>query len=75
MLKYKQINLIHVNSMIVESYSGGLNHIVCGDVDEYVRYEQHRLNVVNQVIRQDLKAENRIYDHMVVMNRMYVTNM
>ena len=77
-LEYKQIDFVGLNSMVIESCSGGPNHIVCGEVEKYVGYEQHRLNVVNQVIREDMihmKVENRSYDHLVFMNRVTVTLM
>ena len=39
------------------------------DMDEYLSSEQHRLNVVNQVIMEDMKVENKYYGGMVVTQR------
>ena len=46
--------------------------VVCDTIEEYIRYEEHRLNVVNQITTEDMKAENKNYGNVIQLNRMSV---
>jgi hypothetical protein len=57
--------------MIVETHDDDATCLMCDTIDDYIKYEQHRLNVVNQVKAEDMKAENKLYGNVIVLNRMY----
>jgi hypothetical protein len=54
--------------MRVDTCYDGPNYLVCGSIEEYVRYEQHRSNVTQQVLDEDMKGEKREYGNMVTVN-------
>ena len=68
MLKYEFVDLIYCNCMRVTTNTNG-QCMTSADMDEYLSSEQHRLNVVNQVIMEDMKVENKYYGGMVVTQR------
>lgn len=43
--------------------------VTSGDMDEYLSSEQHRLNIANQVISEDMKVENKYYCKIAVCDR------
>jgi hypothetical protein len=67
-LKYIHVDAIHINCMRVDTCYDGPNYLVCGSIEEYVRYEQHRSNVTQQVLDEDMKGEKREYGNMVTVN-------
>ena len=44
--------------------------IVCDNIDDFVKYEQHRLNLISQVQCEDMKVENKYYGNVILLNRM-----
>lgn len=62
------MDAIHINCMRVDTCYDGPNYLVCGSIEEYVRYEQHRSNVTQQVLDEDMKGEKREYGNMVTVN-------
>ena len=69
MLKYEFIDTIYGNCMKIEVAEVELNHITCGSVEDYMGYEQHRLNVVSQVTMEDMKFENKYYGNVILTDR------
>ena len=49
--------------------------LVCNTIDEYIKYEQHCLNIVSQVKAEDMKAEKRYYGNVLLLNRMSTTSL
>ena len=39
------------------------------DIDEYVKYEHHSLNLLNQVVHEDMKVESKYYGNIIVLNK------
>lgn len=73
MLKYGHVTVSNINCMrVVIDKDRESKWIVCNDIDDYVRYEQHRLNIVAQVTAQDMKAEKQYYGNVIVLDSMYV---
>ena len=54
--------------MCVDTCYDGPNYLVCDSIEEYVLYEQHCLNIAQQVCVKDMKVENRNYGNIVRLN-------
>jgi hypothetical protein len=70
MLKYEFIDLVYCNCMRICTNNDG-QCMTVSDIDAYMGSEQHRLNVVNQVIMEDMKVENRYYGTNVITERIH----
>ena len=70
MLKYEFIDLVYCNCMRICTNNNG-QCMTVGDIDAYMGSEQHRLNVVNQVIMEDMKVENQYYGTNVITERIH----
>jgi hypothetical protein len=83
MLKTDPVEVITLNRMIaakpVSKKSNIYVHVnacvMCDTVDDYVKYEQHRLHVLNHVMAHDMKAENKEYGNIRVLSKRITTNM
>jgi hypothetical protein len=49
MLNYVHVDVVYTNCMRVDTCYDGPNYLVCDSIEEYVRYEQHRSNIAQQV--------------------------
>jgi hypothetical protein len=58
LLKCMFIDTVYMNVMRVDTP----NYLICDDIEEYLRFEQHRSSVVQQVREEDMSIENR-YDN------------
>ena len=67
-LNYVHIDTIYTNCMRVETCYDGPNYLVCNGIEEYIRYEQHRSNIAQQVSVEDMKVENRNYGNIVTLH-------
>ena len=81
-LKVKLIDLVNLNRMKVVSRSNETDRdansdicIMCDTIDDFIKYEQHRLNIVSQVSMEDMKVENKYYGNVIVLNRMSTTTL
>jgi hypothetical protein len=74
MLKSRLIDIVNLNCMCIPSHEEAMC-VVCDTIEEYIRYEQHHLNVVNQITTEDLKTENKYYGNVIQLNRMSVPKM
>jgi stage V sporulation protein SpoVS len=74
MLKSRLIDIVNLNCMRIPSHEEAMC-VVCDTIEEYIRYEQHRLNVVNQITTEDMKAENKYYGNVIQLNHMSVPKM
>ena len=72
MCKSMFIDVVNMNCMRVESEFEGPDCDVCDSVEEYVRYEQHHLNVVHQTCDEDMKVEKKYHGRVVLLHRMSV---
>jgi hypothetical protein len=68
MLNYVHVDVVYTNCMRVDTCYDGPNYLVCDSIEEYVRYEQHRSNIAQQVCVEDMKVENRNYGNIVTLN-------
>jgi hypothetical protein len=57
--------------MRVDKCLDGPNYVICDSVEEYMHYEQHRSNVLQQTCREDMKVENRYYGQTIFLNSIY----
>ena len=73
LLKTMLVDTVYLNVMKVESESIGPEYLLCNDIDEYIKFEQHRLNVVHRVTQEDLSIENREYGHVLQLKLLYMT--
>ncbi len=62
----------YMNVMQVESEFNGFDYLLCEDIDDYVKYEQHRSCIINKVTEEDLSYENRGYKNITMLHRMNV---
>ena len=69
-MKTRLINVVDLNCMIVETHDDDVCCLMCVTIEEYIKYEQHRLNIVSQVKAEDMKVENKYYGNIVVLYRM-----
>ena len=72
MLKYTYVDLVYMNCMRINTCFGGPNYVICDSVEEYIRYEQHRSNVLQQIYSEDMRVENRYYGQTVLLNRLCI---
>ena len=70
-MEMRFIDVVNLNSMIVKAYSGDIRYLMCNTIEEYIKSEQHRLNIMSQIITEDMKTENTYYGNVVSLNRMY----
>ena len=68
MLNYVHVDVVYTNCMRVDTCYDGPNYLVCDSIEEYVQYEQHRLNIAQQICVEDMKVENRNYGNTVTLN-------
>ena len=68
------VDCVNINSMIIDTCSDDLSYLICDTIDDYIKYEHHRLNVVSQVCSEDMKTENTYYGNIITLNRMTVTS-
>ena len=70
-LKCVFIDTIYMNVMRMESEYEGPDYLVCDSIEEYIRFEQHHLNLTHKVREEDMKVENQYYCNIIQLNRMY----
>jgi hypothetical protein len=68
MLKCTHVDVVYTNCMQVYTCYDGPYYLVCDSIEEYVRYEQHRSNLAQQVCVEDMEAENKDYGNMVMLH-------
>ena len=66
------VDTVYLNVMKLDSESLGPEYLLCDDIDEYVKFEQHRSNVVHRVTQEDLSIENREYGHVLQLKRLHM---
>ncbi len=71
MLKTRLVDLVNLNCMRISTHEDVMC-IMCDTIEDYIRYEQHSLNVVNQVQTEDMKSENKYYGNVIQLNRLNV---
>lgn len=49
MLKCVFIDTVNINVMQMESESNEFDHLLCEDIEDYVKCEQHCLCIINKV--------------------------
>ena len=71
-LKNVFIDTVYMNDMRLESECEGPDYMLCDDIDECVKFELHRSNIVHRVIEEDLAVENRSCGKVLLLNRMSI---
>ena len=66
-LKYGYYDLVYCNCMQVPMYSDDV-HDVCNNIDEYIKFDQHRSQLLSQVTAEDMKAERRMHGDAIICN-------
>jgi hypothetical protein len=74
LLKSVFIDTAYMNVMQLESESEGPDYMLCDSIEDYVKYEQHRLCIINRVQEEDLSVENRYYRDVTMLYRMNIVN-
>ena len=46
--------------------TGGPINILCSDIEDFLKYEQHHLQLTKEYQESNMKAENRYYTEAVV---------
>jgi hypothetical protein len=70
LLKTRFVDLVNLKCMMIETYENDVKCLVCETIDDYIKYEQHRLNVISQVRAEDVKVENKYYGNAILLNRL-----
>ncbi len=65
------IDTVYMNVMWINTEYEGLNYLVCDSIEEYLRFEQHRLCLVSRVNEEDMSIENLYYGETVCLNRTF----
>ena len=63
---HKRVELVYCNTMRVLSKTGGPSTVVCSDISDFLKYEQHRLNLAQEYRENDMKVENKYYTEAVL---------
>ena len=71
LLRNRLVDLINLNCMKIPMVSSDVECLMC----DYIKYEQHSLNIISQVTSEDMKSENKYYGNIIVLNRMCSTDM
>ena len=74
-VKTRFVDLVNLNSMSVEAYSDDMRYLMCNTIEDYIKSEQHRLNIISQVTSEDMKTENTYYGNVMSLNRINTTSM
>ena len=69
-LKYGYLDLVYCNCMRIPMQNDNV-YVVCSSIEDYVKYDQHRSQLVSQITAEDMKAEKRMYSDIVVCNRIW----
>ncbi len=83
MLKIDLIDVVNLNHMKGVRYAEAKEDIdvhvnaciMCDTIDDYLRYEQHCLDVLNHVMAHGMKAENKEYSNIRVLSQLVTTSM
>ncbi len=75
LLRNRLIDLVNLNCMKIPTVSCNVECLMCDTIEDFIKYEQHSLNIISQVTSKDTKSENKYYGNVIVLNRMYTTNM
>ena len=62
----RHVERIYCNTMRVSSTTGGPSTVTCSDIDDFLRYEQHRLYLNREYRENNMKVENKYYTEVVV---------
>jgi hypothetical protein len=69
------VDTVYMNVTVVvrvDTAYEGPNYLMCDDIEEYLRLEQHRSSVVQRVREEDMSIENRYYGEMITLQRVTV---
>ena len=66
------VDTVYMNVMRVDTAYEGQNYLMCDDIEEYLRIEQHRSSVVQRVREEDMSIENRYYGEAITLQRITV---
>lgn len=72
-LKYGFLDLVHYNCMRIHTNADGPNSIVSSSIEEYIKYEHHRLNLMAQLESEDIKEERKYYGNVITCHCATVT--
>ena len=61
------VDFVSVKCMRLEAYDERPKYVLCGNIDEYLRYEQHRSDLAQCVKENNIKVENEYYGNVLVM--------
>ncbi len=75
MLRNRLVDLVNLNCMKIPTVSCDVECLMCDTIEDFIKYEQHRLNIISQVTSEDMKSENKYYGNVIVLNRMCTTSM
>ena len=75
MLRNRLVDLVNLNCMKIPTVSCDVKCLMCDTIDDFIKYEQHRLNIISQVTSEDMKSENKYYGNVIVLNRMCTISM
>jgi len=74
-LRNRLVDLVNLNCMKIPTVSCDVECLMCDTIEDFIKYEQHRLNIISQVTSEDMKSENKYYGNVIVLNRMCTTSM
>ncbi len=67
------VDTVYMNVMQVDTAYEGPNYLMCDDIEEYLRFEQHRPPLLVQRVREeDMSVERRYYGEMISLQRVTV---
>ena len=75
LLRNRLVDLVNLNCMKIPTVSCDVECLMCDTIEDFIKYEQHHLNIISQVTSEDMKSENKYYGNVIVLNRMCTTSM
>ena len=75
LLRNRLVDLVNLHCMKIPTVSCNMECLMCDTIKDFIKYVQHRLNIISQVTSEDMKSENKHYGNIIVLNRMCTTSM
>ncbi len=75
MLRNRLIDLVNLNCMKIPMELNDVECLMCDTIEDYIKYEQHSLNIISQITRKDMKSVNEYYGNVIMLNRMCSAHM
>ena len=74
-MRNRLVDLVNLNCMKIPAVSNDVECLICDTIEDYIKYEQHCLNIISQITSEDMKSENKYYGNVIVLKRICSADM